>query len=215
MTGATPPHCCLRRAAKRLAGRGNPRFSRSVLPSYAVRNSPRRCNSGITSVGEILQSVRQRLRHDVEAVGCAAAIPLLQRVGDIGRRCRPRRGGRARRRRACRAGGSSGSPAAPAPSPPSGGPAGCRSTARRASARRANSPSGRCCKCPAAPPRRSADGSAPATPRTLLRLGAALRHHRQHARHDLDAVRRAAALRRPFLQVLVERARRCRDSAAP
>ena len=33
---------------RRLSGRGRPRFSRSVLPSYSVRNRPRRCSSGIT-----------------------------------------------------------------------------------------------------------------------------------------------------------------------
>src|SRR5207245_753683 len=32
----------------RLTGRGRPRFSRSVLPSYSRRNRPRRCNSGTT-----------------------------------------------------------------------------------------------------------------------------------------------------------------------
>src|SRR5882762_7954039 len=33
---------------KRLLGRGRPKFSRSVVPSYSRRNRPRRCNSGIT-----------------------------------------------------------------------------------------------------------------------------------------------------------------------
>src|SRR5262249_30292624 len=32
----------------RLGGRGRPRFSRSVLPSYSRRNRPRRCSSGTT-----------------------------------------------------------------------------------------------------------------------------------------------------------------------
>src|SRR5690606_28085447 len=31
-----------------LGGRLRPRFSRSVRPSYSVRNRPRRCNSGMT-----------------------------------------------------------------------------------------------------------------------------------------------------------------------
>ena len=30
-------------------GQGRPRFSRSVRPSYSVRNRPRRCSSGMTS----------------------------------------------------------------------------------------------------------------------------------------------------------------------
>ena len=33
---------------KRFSGRGRPRFSRRVLPSYSVRNMPRRCSSGTT-----------------------------------------------------------------------------------------------------------------------------------------------------------------------
>ena len=33
---------------KRFSGRGRPRFSRKVLPSYSVRNRPRRCSSGTT-----------------------------------------------------------------------------------------------------------------------------------------------------------------------
>ena len=31
---------------KRLGGRGRPRFSRKVRPSYSRRNNPRRCSSG-------------------------------------------------------------------------------------------------------------------------------------------------------------------------
>ncbi len=33
---------------KRFSGRGRPRFSRNVVPSYSVRKSPRRCSSGTT-----------------------------------------------------------------------------------------------------------------------------------------------------------------------
>jgi len=33
---------------KRLGGRLRPRFSRRVVPSYSVRNRPRRCSSGTT-----------------------------------------------------------------------------------------------------------------------------------------------------------------------
>jgi hypothetical protein len=32
----------------RFGGRGTPRFSRNVLPSYSLRNTPRRCSSGTT-----------------------------------------------------------------------------------------------------------------------------------------------------------------------
>ena len=35
-------------AKKRFSGRGRPRFSRKVLPSYSRRNRPRRCSSGTT-----------------------------------------------------------------------------------------------------------------------------------------------------------------------
>src|SRR6476659_7664157 len=38
----------LLRSKKRFSGRGNPRFSRKVLPSYSRRNRPRRCSSGMT-----------------------------------------------------------------------------------------------------------------------------------------------------------------------
>src|SRR5256885_1644691 len=38
----------LLRSKKRFSGRGNPKFSRSVLPSYSRRNRPRRCSSGMT-----------------------------------------------------------------------------------------------------------------------------------------------------------------------
>ena len=40
--------CSIWAQKNRFAGRGRPRFSRSVLPSYSRRNRPRRCNSGTT-----------------------------------------------------------------------------------------------------------------------------------------------------------------------
>src|SRR5581483_8443628 len=36
-------------AKKRFSGRGRPRFSRKVGPSYSVRKMPRRCSSGTRS----------------------------------------------------------------------------------------------------------------------------------------------------------------------
>ena len=92
---------CLPRAPydskNRFFGRGRPRFSRSVLPSYSRRNRPRRCNSGTTRVDEIVEPAGQVGELHGEAVGAFGrrAIPPSRRRWSWA--CRPSRGRNSRR----------------------------------------------------------------------------------------------------------------------
>ena len=82
---------------KRFSGRGRPRFSRSVLPSYSRRNKPRRCSSGMTRVDEVVEAARHIREHHVEPVAAVGKQPFLHLIGD---RRRPFR--QTRDRRNCR-----------------------------------------------------------------------------------------------------------------
>ena len=74
---------------------------------------------------------------------------------------------------------------------------------------------GRCRRCPTARPRRARDGSAPAASSNFsCGLLPGPPDHRQHTGHDLERIRRAAALGDAGLQVGVERAAPSRCAAA-
>ena len=80
-----PALFCSRSTAQRLCGNGSPRFSRSVLPSYSVRNRPRRCSSGMS---RSTMSSSPRGTVSGKMLKPSAAPPrnqCFERVGDFGR----------------------------------------------------------------------------------------------------------------------------------
>ena len=67
---------------KRLRGRGKPRFSLSIAPSYSRRKSPRLCRLGHDAIKEIVETAGEIGEHDVEAVTGLGEEPFFHLVGD-------------------------------------------------------------------------------------------------------------------------------------
>ena len=175
-----------------------------VVPSYSVRNSPRRCNSGITSVGEIVQ-VRpatvcgMMLKPSAAPPRYHSSSASATSVAGADHDAVAARGGDAlvelADRQVLRA--------APCRSPPSGGPAGYCSAAHPAAARRADSAVRSMPTDVRTAPQRRARGWISACSRVelLLRLVAARGRPRVSTPGMiLMLVRRAAALRRAALR---------------
>ena len=84
------PGAELRSEKKRFSGRGRPRFSRSVLPSYSRRKMPRRCNSGTTRSTKSSRPAGRKGNMMLKPSQASAEQPLLHLVGDHRRRAQQR-----------------------------------------------------------------------------------------------------------------------------
>ena len=72
----------------------SPRWSRSVVPSYSVRNTPRSCSSGTTLVDERVQPAGRDVRDEDEAVAGVGLHEVVDRPrrrspGEPMKICRP------------------------------------------------------------------------------------------------------------------------------
>ena len=83
------------RSTNRLAGRSSPRFSRSVAPSYSVRNSPRFCRIGTTWSTKSVSPVGRTGGMMLKPSAAPSSNHSTRSRRRSARACRPPCGGRA------------------------------------------------------------------------------------------------------------------------